>query len=499
MSSGICFIGLTCNYYADLIEETIKSGLPVKTVAVSERSEYQPDNLKNFIENYNLSSFCIEDLYRPERFEKIYDPEFDFFDMSLFNSISYYKDLFLLMTDRNAFFPISANARSRLFNQYLSHFAKIIKTKNIDTIVFFGIPHGPWSIALWGLAKSLDLKVMYTSPVEISTEIITIETDIIVNREYDDTTANLGFLANNESRNLIKNIIYKKKTDENFSDRYLNREMTAHRNMHKIYIRRILSLFLKNPLSEYISSEFDLNINNRKRIKCVLPLLNHYLNIIKALNFYKKNITSDFPDKNAIVLFLHKQPEASTNPLGGYFQDQLFILDLLLAALPKGMNIFVKEHPWQYETIGEDKNERSIDFYKSLIKDKRVKILDRSEPSETIIEKAGVIISTCGTVGWQSIELGKASIVFGWQWYTDCKSCFVVDSVKKLREAIVKCKTISTEEVLKDKDEFISKLEKRIIYGVADRQYLGELKKNYDYQLGLKNIVKALEITFKRI
>ena len=55
------------------------------------------------------------------------------------------------------------------------------------------------------------------------------------------------------------------------------------------------------------------------------------------------------------------------------------------------------------------------------------------------------------------------------------------------------------EAVLKDKDEFISKLEKRIIYGVADRQYLGELKNNYDYQLGLKNIVKALEITSKKI
>ena len=212
--------------------------------------------------------------------------------------------------------------------------------------------------------------------------------------------------------------------------------MSAHRNMHKIYIRRILSLFFKNPLSEYISPEFALNINRRKKIKCAWPILKYYLKILKALNFYKKNTTSDFPNKNSIVLFLHKQPEASTNPLGGHFQDQLFILDLLLAALPNGMNIFVKEHPWQFETIGEDKNERSIDFYKSLIKDKRVKILDRSVPSENIIKKAGVIISTCGTVGWQSIELGKASIVFGWQWYTGCKSCFVVDSVKKLREAI---------------------------------------------------------------
>ena len=118
------FIGLTCNYYADLIEETIKFGLPVKTVAVSERSEYQPDNLKNFIKNYNLSSFCIEDLYRPERFEKIYDPEFDFFEMSLFNSNCILQRSVFAATDRKCILPISANARSRLFNQYLSHFAK---------------------------------------------------------------------------------------------------------------------------------------------------------------------------------------------------------------------------------------------------------------------------------------------------------------------------------------------------------------------------------------
>ena len=39
MSSGIFFLGLTCNYYADLIEEAIKSGLPIKTVAISEALE----------------------------------------------------------------------------------------------------------------------------------------------------------------------------------------------------------------------------------------------------------------------------------------------------------------------------------------------------------------------------------------------------------------------------------------------------------------------------
>ena len=60
------------------------------------------------------------------------------------------------------------------------------------------------------------------------------------------------------------------------------------------------------------------------------------------------------------------QPEAAINPLGGHFNDQLLLLEFILAALPKDMNVFVKEHPWQYETIGEDKNERSIQFYKNI-------------------------------------------------------------------------------------------------------------------------------------
>ena len=75
------------------------------------------------------------------------------------------------------------------------------------------------------------------------------------------------------------------------------------------------------------------------------------------------------------------------------------------------MDVFVKEHPWQYETIGEDRHERSIDFYKHLIKNKRVKLLDNSIPSSVLIKKAGAIVSTNGTVSWESILIGKPSIV----------------------------------------------------------------------------------------
>ena len=43
--------------------------------------------------------------------------------------------------------------------------------------------------------------------------------------------------------------------------------MMMHKNIHKKYLKSIASLALKNPLSEYISPEFDLNINKRIRVK----------------------------------------------------------------------------------------------------------------------------------------------------------------------------------------------------------------------------------------
>ena len=58
------------------------------------------------------------------------------------------------------------------------------------------------------------------------------------------------------------------------------------------------------------------------RITCAFPLFKYYLSILKSLNFYEVNSTQKLPNKNSVVLFLHMQPEAALNPLGGYFNDQ---------------------------------------------------------------------------------------------------------------------------------------------------------------------------------
>ena len=378
--------------------------------------------------------------------------------------------------------------------KYLFHFSELINTYKIDTILFFGVPHGPWAIALWGLAKSLDINTIYTSYVNISPELTVIETDLTQQREYNNDKNILGELVKDISPKKVKNILNRKMTKNNFTEEYVNIKMKNYVNFHKNYLKRVGSLILKKPLSVYISPEFDLNINRRMRISCAIPLFKHYLKILKAKKFYKLKSTKNLPNQNSVVLFLHAQPEAALIPQGGVFYDQLLILDLILEALPNDMDVFVKEHPWQYETIGEDRHERSIDFYKNLIKNKRVKLLDNSIPSSVIIKNAGAIVSNNGTVSWESILIGKPSIVFGWSWYTACKSCFVVDSVETLRKAIYKSRSMSSKEVFKDRDDFIYELEKRLIYGAYDSAILNDMEKNYDYGMGIRSLGKALKI-----
>ena len=57
MPTGVLIIDLTCNYYVDVVKELISNGLPIKLAAISERNEYQPDNLSEFLKSNSIKFF----------------------------------------------------------------------------------------------------------------------------------------------------------------------------------------------------------------------------------------------------------------------------------------------------------------------------------------------------------------------------------------------------------------------------------------------------------
>ena len=47
---------------------------------------------------------------------------------------------------------------------------------------------------------------------------------------------------------------------------------------------------------------------------------------------------------------------------------------------------------------------------------------------------------------------------------------------------------------MKDRDDFIYELEKRLIYGAYDDHILRDMEKDYDYDMGIRSLGKALKI-----
>jgi hypothetical protein len=112
-----------------------------------------------------------------------------------------------------------------------------------------------------------------------------------------------------------------------------------------------------------------------------------------------------------VYFALHYEPELNSDVYGGEFANQIDALGRLVARLPEGWRLLVKENPQQQFL------KRSWAFFE------RCGLLDRMDfvPDDTdsarLIERAAVVASLCGTVVYEAMLRGKCGIYFGDPWY----------------------------------------------------------------------------------
>lgn len=112
-----------------------------------------------------------------------------------------------------------------------------------------------------------------------------------------------------------------------------------------------------------------------------------------------------------VYFALHYEPELNSDIYGGEYANQVDALGRLVARLPEGWRVLVKENPQQRFL------KRSPAFFE------RCRLLDRLEfvpddtPSEALTRRAALVASLCGTVGYEAMLQGKCAIHFGEPWY----------------------------------------------------------------------------------
>lgn len=158
----------------------------------------------------------------------------------------------------------------------------------------------------------------------------------------------------------------------------------------------------------------------------------------RLIQYYDKLAVIPDLSQPYIYVALHLQPERSTNPLGGVFDDQHTMVDMIASALPAGWRIYVKEHPSQFAPQFVSERGRWTTIYDAMRSIPNVSLVARDTPSFDLIDNARAVATITGTSSWEAIVRRIPTLVFGEPWYKGCPGSFTVRTHDDCEHALVR-------------------------------------------------------------
>lgn len=212
-------------------------------------------------------------------------------------------------------------------------------------------------------------------------------------------------------------------------------------------------------LNEIIESLKELKINLSFKLNSKYYPINPYKLGFLTRSFIKnqrrknlnKKLSSSFEKtdiNNKYIYFpLHFEPERTTNPDGGDFQDQFLALLKLRNIIPEEIFIYLKEHPSLHYISKKAVKGRSPLFYDLIKNVKNVKIINIETDSKFLIKNSHMVGTITGSVALEASVMGKKTIVLGNTWYEEFPNTFNIKKWKNY-ESINKEKLKGIDEIL---------------------------------------------------
>lgn len=356
----------------------------------------------------------------------------------------------LAMIGRADYLNLPFTKKRNVYYQYIKFWHGMLKKFQPDAILFTDIPHSAAGHTLYSLAKALSVKT-------IMLDQLTIESRALLVDDYKESALELlKYFKENESKdykveNLSADIkdYYLQQLDSNIDSTPLYQK-TAYGNApmrlpkYKIVVKHIFHFtFFKTALA-YLGMLFTkrrMGIINDNILGIKFKLIaNKWRKVNKSSEKEYIKLQSK-PDltKKFIYVPLNHQPEKTTCPMGGVFDDQILMIDILASSLPDGWVIYVKEHTkqWGPGSVGSHLY-RYKDYYQQIAKFKNTYLAPVNISSYDLINKAQAVATATGTAGWEAIMRSKPALVFGYIWYMYCEGAFKVSDADSCRQAINK-------------------------------------------------------------
>lgn len=132
--------------------------------------------------------------------------------------------------------------------------------------------------------------------------------------------------------------------------------------------------------------------------------------------FIKTSSFEEIEGKQYVLFTLHKQPEASVDVVGRYYDDQFKIIQSIWRILPAGYYMVVKEHT---NAIGD----RSLSFFKKVKKLRNVILADETINSHRLILGCKAVFSISGSIAYEAALYGKPAFLFADIFFDQLQNC----------------------------------------------------------------------------
>lgn len=171
------------------------------------------------------------------------------------------------------------------------------------------------------------------------------------------------------------------------------------------------------------------------------------------------------PDLNHSFVYmpLHFQPEATTVPQAGGYEDQLLVAQMMDAYLPDDVLIYVKEHP---RSSGTQK--RGIEFYNKFLELKKVRFMPRTFNTFVLREHCRATVTSAGTAGFEGLFRGKPVLLFGHCYYQYAPGIYRIHTSGDCREAVRAVFTEGRSPTRLQCRLFMKAMEETGVHGVTD-------------------------------
>ena len=416
---------------------------------------------------------------------------------------------FLICFDRTDPLGMSTKEKINYFWNLLGFYDDYFNNRSdISSIIFCNVPHMPWDIALFYYAKFNNLKTIFLRKTGIGGYLY-IDEDFRpnkskINYSYSDVmTLNKHKQMTNISINDLKEM--------NFTKGQVGGSWHANEPFYRTTIKNIAKFIgLSNFLTTLrIISEGRPMIPNKaseetRQISVFAAYRNfswfdylsihfQYLSKIKKIKTYYESIaTKNIPNKKFVYVSLHLQPERSTNPEGGHFDDQALMIKIISKSIPDDWCILVKEHPKQFRYDLRTFHARSISFYKSIERLENVIFIESLFEQDKLIKSSEITATVSGSVGWESLLQRKPSLIFSENWHSYCNASQYVYDLNSTKKAIKEYINMSSDDVEDSLLNFIHDIAPSLMYGALNRNHVKFFIEPKNKELTISNVANAI-------